>query len=91
MSYIVVVVEKGAVDDIDTLRASVDSMMHGNFSEPVEHNPGHSVRLYRFTNPPLAVFAKGAVSDLSIINQELQKGVAIIEINPGHKIEFAGH
>ena len=88
MAYTVVVLEKGAIDDPEAVRASVDAMNYGAWPAPIVTNPGYSVRISKFRNPPLAIYARGALDDDAALRDELNKGIAIVQINPGHTIEF---
>lgn len=86
--YTVVVFEKGAVDNIEVVRSAVDAMNNGAWPDPLVTNPGYSVRISRFKSPPLAIYAKGAVDDEAALRKELDRGLAVIELNPGYTIEF---
>jgi hypothetical protein len=88
MTYTVVVMQKGAVDDIEAVRASVDQMKHGAWPDFIQFNPGYDVRISQFKSPPLALLSKGAVDDTDALRAELDKAIAIVEINPGYTIDF---
>lgn len=88
MTYTVVVFEKGAVNDPETVRSAVDAMNHGAWPDPIVTNPGYSVRISKFKSPPLAVYAKGAIDDEAALREELNRGLAIVQLNPGYTIEF---
>lgn len=88
MTYTVVVMQKGAVDDVEAVRASVDQMKHGEWPNFIECNPGYDIRISQFKSPPLAIVSKGAVDDQDSLRRELDKALAIIEVNPGYNIEF---
>lgn len=86
--YTVVVFEKGAVDEPEVVRSAVDAMNNGAWPNPIATNPGHSIRISKFKSPPLAVYTKGAVDDEAVLHAELDRGLAVIQINPGYTIEF---
>ncbi len=79
---VVVVFEKGAVDDIEKLRAVIMSS-----SPMIEINPGFRFEIHRGT-PRHVIMQKGAVDDLAAVRAELKKLVALIEINTGFRFEL---
>lgn len=81
---LVVVLEKGAVEDIEGLRTAILQC-----APVIEVNAGFRFDIYRdVPRSRQFVAERGAVSDHGKLTEELNKSVALIEINQGFRFEL---
>jgi hypothetical protein len=84
---IIAVVEKGAIEDIETLRSALRDR-----PAIVETNPrakkAITVYCQRDDSQLHAVFERGAVDDVSELRLELSRDIAVVVVNPGRSFEM---
>ena len=79
---VVVVFEKGAVDDIEKLRAAIMQT-----APIIEINAGFRFEIHRGT-PRHLIMQRGAVDDLDIARAEMKKPIGLVAINPGFEVKL---